>query len=590
MASGVSKTTKKSAVASKDLRSFFGPGNKDAPALSVRHANTTANPEDITSGRQNVSTNTAVGMPGSENTNSLTTLQRSLILPVKSNIGDADSEAPHPHTRQQRRRGPRAKTKSSKAPAVSLVLPADGVNTVVPEALHTDAEVPAPLLKVPEPTPVSIHAERRLSQHFVRHTERFERISQAPWRQYREIYASRLETLRNPVLLQAHTLWDVQLPPGSFLARLQDAKAQAAGSPDYVVIGVLYKEFAHRPKVVGCCPTGDTSPVLHTVGGNLCSDADVLWLEDDSQRLCLSLAPHHVAHFVTGLVAAVRGRRDAAGAFLVTDLTLARLPMPVKIPAMRSMDNPTGQGPFIAFVSGLNIGASQGNSHALDWATNFLLGHSDASAEKQLSMSVQLLIVCGGTFAENSALAALDDVDKLLSDLGAVVSVDLMPGPHDPTNFSLPQMPLSPHLFKRARRCQDVKAVTNPYECSLDSLRCLGHAGQPVEDLMRCSKVGSPLAALELSLKAMHLAPTAPDTLASPPLTDSDPFIMTEIPHVLFSGGHDAAAHRWHGAPCGGTGTLCLCVPAFHRSPAIVLVSMRDPRDVRTIRFNAHGL
>jgi len=308
MVCGVSKTAKKSAVASQDLRTWFGPRTKDAPALSVLHAKT--NSENLANGMENVCGNAASGLPVMESTNSFSALERFLVLPIKSNIVEA-AAAPQSHTRQQRRRVLKTRTKRSNAPSANPNMPADGGNTVAAEALPTahlaiTAEVPTPCLKVAETTLVSIHAMRRPSLHFVRHTERFKSFCQTPWRQYREIYAKRLETLRDPVLQQARALWDLQLPPGSFLATVQDAKLQKTGSPENVVVGVLYKEFARRPSVLGCyrgpgalesscSAAGDTS-----LDGNLCSDVDVLWLEDASQRLCLSLAPCHVCPLCDG--------------------------------------------------------------------------------------------------------------------------------------------------------------------------------------------------------------------------------------------------------------------------------------------------
>ncbi len=41
---------------------------------------------------------------------------------------------------------------------------------------------------------------------------------------------------------------------------------------------------------------------------------------------------------------------------------------------------------------------------------------------------------------------------------------------------------------------------------------------------------------LEACLRWRHLSPTAPDTLASYPFYESDPFIIASTPHVLFAG------------------------------------------------------
>ena len=86
---------------------------------------------------------------------------------------------------------------------------------------------------------------------------------------------------------------------------------------------------------------------------------------------------------------------------------------------------------------------------------------------------------------------------------------------------------------------------------------------------------------LQLSLEVLHLAPTAPDSLPSQPFEDGDPFVIDKVPHVLFSGGHCKAEHFFRRHPSGVSGTMCICVPAFHLQPAVVWVNLRDPRDVR---------
>lgn len=292
-----------------------------------------------------------------------------------------------------------------------------------------------------------------------------------------------------------------------------------------------------------------------------------------------------VGLLASGLVVAVCGRFSRTGDFHVQDLTLPRLTVPPHIPAALSSSGTGGVGPYLAFMSGLMFGLPGSDSAARRRVVDFMTGRCRRTANSSLSSAVRWLIICGGTFAEGGVLASLAEADSWLAELAAVMSVDLLPGHHDPTNLSLPQMPLHPYFFKEARKYQDFRSVTNPYECSLGGLRVLGHAGQPVEDLLRCSRLRSPLEALTLSMKASNLAPTAPDTLPAPPCTEADPFVIETMPHVLFSGGHESAAHEWHAAPGHGAGTLCLCVPAFHKQPAVVLVNMRDPREVHVQDF-----
>jgi DNA polymerase delta subunit 2 len=185
---------------------------------------------------------------------------------------------------------------------------------------------------------------------------------------------------------------------------------------------------------------------------------------------------------------------------------------------------------------------------------------------------------------------ALKQADGFFARLAALVSIEVLPGRDDPTNLSLPQLPLHPHLFPRVREQSGTfKSVSNPYSCELDGASFLGHSGQPVEDLLRCTDITEPLDALSLCLDGRHLAPTAPDTLPTQPFTEADPFIIDAPPRVLFSGGHARVGHRWRDGDArsadDGAGTMCICVPAFHRQRSIVFVNLRDPRDVRVETF-----
>lgn len=89
-----------------------------------------------------------------------------------------------------------------------------------------------------------------------------------------------------------------------------------------------------------------------------------------------------------------------------------------------------------------------------------------------------------------------------------------------------------------------------------------------------------------MCLKARHLAPTAPDTLPTQPFEESDPFVMDAVPHLLFSGGHTKAETKWCDAG-EQRGTQCICVPAFAKHHAVVLVNLQNPREVRIEEFGS---
>jgi len=78
-----------------------------------------------------------------------------------------------------------------------------------------------------------------------------------------------------------------------------------------------------------------------------------------------------------------------------------------------------------------------------------------------------------------------------------------------------------------------------------------------------------------------HLAPTCPDTLASYPFYELDPYVLdcAYLPHVLFSGGSRAFGTRW-------VGTRIIAVPDFAATATAVLVNTASPTlEVQPVRF-----
>jgi len=432
---------------------------------------------------------------------------------------------------------------------------------------------------------------------------KFNRHRVTDWNQYAAVYAARLRQLRGSVMEEARALWGGMVSPDCFRTEISGYRHGGVGAREVVIVGVLFKDLKARTNVIeqfrsnplsSRLPSEDTG--VDPEPGCLCSDNDALFLEDTSMRLRITVASEQLGGLCTGLVAAVKGLATSEGGFNVTSMVFSRLPAPPALP--RGLGDNIQQGPFMAMVSGLappTPDAAGSLKEAYEKLIEFLAKGSEGKVEG--------LLVCGGALCSKSGEGGkmtkegLAAADELLARLAGVVPVQVMPGRADPTNLSLPQMPLHPHLFRRARACPKgaLRCVSNPYSGSVDGfgLNLLGHSGQPVQDILRCTRGTAPLDALRMCLESLHLAPTAPDTLAMPPFQGEDPFIMKEVPHVLFSGGHSRAEHQWQLAARGTdatSGTQCICVPAFHAQPAVVLVNLRDPRDVRVQEFGTAGV
>eukprot|EP00435_Cladocopium_sp_Y103_P058160 s489_g20.t1 len=265
-------------------------------------------------------------------------------------------------------------------------------------------------------------------------------------------------------------------------------------------------------------------------------------------------------------------RMDCDHSELPAEFT-AQMPLPAPLGA------PKKDGPYLALMSGLDFGSSDSGgpvATARGKAFEFLKAHS-----------VQQLVICGGLLPENGdgdqIKAALREIHVEVPPLCESISVQVMPGFGEPSNASLPQLQFHSSLFQF--QSSNFNTVGNPCGFKLGPMDILGHSGQPIKDLLRCARL-EPLEALEMCLKARHIAPTAPDTLPTQPFEEADPFVMDAVPHLLFSGGHSKAEKKWCDAG-EQRGTQCICVPAFAKHAAVVLVNLQDPRDVRIEEFGS---
>ncbi len=97
----------------------------------------------------------------------------------------------------------------------------------------------------------------------------------------------------------------------------------------------------------------------------------------------------------------------------------------------------------------------------------------------------------GGAAGGQSELShAMRTLDQVLSQMSSTVPVVLLPGAEDPANYTLPQQPMHRCLFPLCNDRPSLYRSTNPFEATLaGGVRVLGHSGQPIEDIMRHTKV-----------------------------------------------------------------------------------------------------
>jgi len=94
-----------------------------------------------------------------------------------------------------------------------------------------------------------------------------------------------------------------------------------------------------------------------------------------------------------------------------------------------------------------------------------------------------------------------------------------MPGPNDPASVALPQQPIHPALFDKAKAFipNTFECVTNPTWWDIEGVKIFGTSGQNVDDVYKYVDddhiEGGRVGLMEKMLRWRHCAPTAPDTL-----------------------------------------------------------------------------
>uniref|UniRef100_A0A8C4XRU2 DNA polymerase delta subunit 2 n=1 Tax=Falco tinnunculus TaxID=100819 RepID=A0A8C4XRU2_FALTI len=301
-----------------------------------------------------------------------------------------------------------------------------------------------------------------------------------------------------------------------------------------------------------------------------------------------------------GTIFAVYGSEQDDGKFLVEDHCFADLPQPLR------WKGPSSDR-FVLLVSGLGLGSGSGESLlSTQLLVDVVTGQLGAEGEQSCAAQISRVILAGNLLSQNTqsrdtinkakyltkktqaaSVEAVKMLDEILLQLCTSVPVDVMPGEFDPTNYTLPQQPLHHCMLPLASAYSTLRLVTNPYQADVDGVRFLGTSGQNVSDIFKYSSMDDYLEILEWTLRAGHISPTAPDTLGCYPFYKSDPFILTECPHVYFCGN---APHFQSKLLKGEDGqqVLLVTVPAFSTTQTACLVNLCN-LSCQPISFSGFG-
>ncbi|XP_010672651.2 DNA polymerase delta small subunit isoform X1 [Beta vulgaris subsp. vulgaris] len=392
--------------------------------------------------------------------------------------------------------------------------------------------------------------------------------------QYSQIYYARLHMLRTLI----HSLlphWKPHIPVRTILG-LEQGK-------DCILVGTVYKHMKLKPCVLDEY-SKERSVIPLVKPHNFMHPDDHLVLEDESGRVKLDGTTLLPSAYVTGIVAAFLGKETGAGSFFVQDILDAGLPPQIQKPLKLGGDK------YVVFVSGLCVGNSTSNPLQFQLLVDHITGHLGDEMEQRIAAEIVHVVIAGNSleFAreqfngqnlgskDQSKLAEpFQELDIFLTQIAAGVSLDIMPGPNDPANFSLPQQPLNRCLFPGSSVYNTFRSCTNPHSFELDGIRFLGTSGQNIDDLEKYSEAKDKLEFVERTLRWRHLAPTAPNTLGCYPFTDRDPFVLESCPHVYFVGNQDVYESRLLKGSEGQMARI-VTIPKFCETGVAVVLNLRN--------------
>ncbi|KAJ0974514.1 hypothetical protein J5N97_016479 [Dioscorea zingiberensis] len=409
---------------------------------------------------------------------------------------------------------------------------------------------------------------RCLDERFVIHGERYR------GQQYSQIYFTRLHHMRN-ILRPLVPNWKPHLPVQTVLG-LEEGK-------ECIVVGTIYKHMKLKPSILDEY-SKERSTVPLVKPHNFMHPDDHLILEDESGRVKLTgnfLAP---STFVTGIVLAVHGKETSDGDLLVQDVLEAGLPPQKEIlPGLR-------EDKYVVLISGLSVGSRLFNPLQFQLFVDHITGHLGDENEQNIASQTVRLVIAGNSVEISQGLLGgqtlaskdqlqlsepIKELDILLTQLAAAMPLDIMPGPKDPANFSLPQQPLNRCLFPGASVYSTFISCTNPHHFELDGIQFIGTSGQNIDDLDKYSEARDKVEFMERTLRWRHLAPTAPNTLGCYPFTDKDPFLLESCPHVYFVGNQDRFETLVLKGPEKQFARL-ICVPRFCETGTAVMLNMKN--------------
>ncbi|CAG8455027.1 14690_t:CDS:10 [Funneliformis caledonium] len=402
-------------------------------------------------------------------------------------------------------------------------------------------------------------------------------------KQYASIYFIRYEELSPIVLNAAKVKWNTG---ASHVDKILEVK------PDTLcyIVGTVYMEMQYKPNILAEVSRDDWEPIPPP-REKYYSDTDEIWLEDDSGRIKLVGDSLKKEVIISGIIMAALGKENSQGDFEILDICFAGLPEQINTTVRMDADD---DDKYVALISGMNLDTDGALETRLQLMLEYLTGGLGSFPEQQnFSSKISRIIIAGNSLAEvkvvpddkkqkkygydNSSYDAEPRIqlDNFLEKLCSLLPTHMMPGNHDPADFTLPQQPIHPNLLPKVGRNPNFHGVTNPYWCELDDVVFLGTSGQTIDDMYKYIESEDRIAIAERTLYWRHIAPSAPDTLWCYPFERYDPFIINQMPHVYFIGNQKEFATSLIEGP-NQQRTRIILLPSFSESGVVVLLNLKN--------------
>eukprot|EP01134_Creolimax_fragrantissima_P004579 CFRG4579T1 len=446
---------------------------------------------------------------------------------------------------------------------------------------HSDAAVL--MQHVDESTKDSNDAKvERTSATFANNGKRFLTRGKGVQQQYSHIYYARLEMLKESVKQNALKQWGKEAPFVENILALRTGQKAC-------ILGTVYKEMKKKPNILRELDEAFVAP--SSPRAKFTDDRDTLILEDQAGRISLIGSNLPLNSVVSGVVMACYGIENADGEFYVSSYCFAGMAPQTS----RDVVSESAEGDkYIGLVSGLNVGPQNKNLYNIQMMADYLTGSLGNANEQSVASKISHLMVLGDVMgpmpkkaeiqayvsdknARNSADEqhfALKELDSILAQIAANTPILMAPGEQDPSNLSLPQLPLHRSLFPTACAYTSWTSLTNPFDVAINGVDIISTSGQTVNDVYKYCDIEDRLEIMENMLNWRHLAPTAPDTLPVYPFHNDDVFVLDKTPHVYLAGNQPDFEER---VVKGGSGqeVHIIAVPKFSSTPVLVLLNTR---------------